>query len=85
MAALTVGTDDAVEFEIRGAHSPIVQNLGPGVLYVGNSPQVTAATGLQIPVGGGFEFQREFDAAEERSLWLIASQAGTDVRTLVAP
>ena len=85
MAALVVGTDQVVEYKVTGAVGPIVQNLGPGILYIGVSSHVTTATGLQIPVHAAYELPRAFDHSQERSIFLIATAAGTDVRVLAVP
>ena len=83
MSALTVGTSVAVQVSLRGAHQPIIQNLGPGTVYVEDEANVSTATGLQIPVGVAYEFPRAFDTSRDRTLYLISSQAATDVRVMV--
>lgn len=58
--------------------TPIVQNIGPGVLYLDFSSGVSADTGFQIEVGGAYEFPKDLP----KDLYAVAS-VQTDVRILV--
>jgi hypothetical protein len=75
---VTVGTT-AVEVPIKVSATPVIQNLGPGVLYLDTDETVTTATGLKIDVGSAYEFPRDVD----RSVFMVASVASTDVRIMV--
>jgi hypothetical protein len=59
----------------------LVQNLGPGNLFVDRDPAVTAATGLKLTVGQTAEFLRSAGNGGGE-VWVIADQAATDVRVL---
>jgi hypothetical protein len=60
---------------------PIVQNLGPGILYVGTSSTDLTTEGLQLPVGAVYEFPRNLvDGAGQ--VWIQASGANCDVRII---
>lgn len=73
----TVGTTASqIRGENTGRSSIAIQNLGPGVLYVGTDGSVTTANGLQVFVGGTLTL--EVDDA----IHAIASAGSTDVRYL---
>ena len=81
MAAITVGATDVVEFDMAGMTNPVIQNLGPGVVYFGIEPDVDDDTGVQLAVGAAYEFRRVFGDGDV--IYLISSQSATSVRTLV--
>jgi hypothetical protein len=56
----------------------IVQNLGPGNIFIDFIDEVTEDSGLKIGAEGAYEFPR----SSARSMWLVADQADTDVRYL---
>lgn len=76
-----VGTT-VVNLDLPRSCRPVIQNLGPGVLYLDSDPDVTVDSGLQLPVGAVYEFAQPL-AGNEVSLSLISSLANTDVRVLV--
>jgi hypothetical protein len=57
----TVDTSDATAMATYGLKAfnkdsrPIVQNLGPGTLYLGTSPSNLASTGLELPEAAVYE------------------------------
>ena len=75
---LLVGTTP-VRLSVNGA--PVVQNLGPGVLYMDVGSDVSQSTGIQIPVNQAYEFVKRIGLASG-SLYLVATQSNTDVRIL---
>lgn len=79
MAKLTVGTV-AVQLPSYGPATPIIQNLGPGKVYLGDSDAVTAADGLQLEVNGKITLSTGSSSAGP--IWLIADAADTDVRVV---
>jgi len=74
---LTVGTTP-VRLPVHGA--PVIQNLGPGVLYMDASETVDVNTGIRIPVGQAYEFTRTLEVSSG-ALFLVATQT-TDVRCM---
>lgn len=73
-----VGTTP-VELPEYGRGLPVIQNLGPGILYLEESNQVTTANGLRIAVGDTYEYP--LPATDP--IWLVSDTAGTDARVLV--
>lgn len=60
---------------------PIIQNLGPGILYVGQTSSNLATEGLQLPVGAVYEFPKNLvDGTGE--VWVLATGATCDVRII---
>jgi len=60
---------------------PIIQNLGAGTLYVGQSSSNLLTEGLQLPVGAVYEFPKNLvDGTGE--VWIQASGATCDVRII---
>ena len=60
---------------------PIIQNLGPGTLYIGQTSSSLTTEGLQLPVGGVYEFPKTLvEGAGE--VWIQASTATCDVRII---
>lgn len=80
MAAITVGTGTPVAVDLSNLLHPVIQNLGPGVVYLDATADVTANTGVKIDVNVAYEFLRTFNQGGK--IYLIASQANTSVRTL---
>jgi hypothetical protein len=64
-----------------GTNQPIIQNLGPGILYVGNVESNLTTEGLQLPVGAVYEFP-EVVIEGPGAIWIQASDANCDVRIL---
>lgn len=78
MAKATVGLA-AVALPVDVGETPVIQNLGPGVLYLDTRPNVTPATGLQVPVNSAYEFPNDVT----RQVYAVATMAGTDVRIMI--
>lgn len=62
-----------------GRTRPVIQNLGPGDVYIDTEGSVTASSGLKLPVGSVYEFPT---AGTLDDIWIVASEAGTDVRVI---
>lgn len=71
-----------VNLDLPRSARPVIQNLGPGVLYLDSDPDVTVNSGLQLPVGAVYEFLMPL-AGSDAGLSLISSLANTDVRILL--
>lgn len=69
----------AVALPVDVGQTPVIQNLGPGVLYVDVDAEVTADSGLRIPVDTAYEWPRDIT----KSIYAISDMAGTDVRILL--
>lgn len=77
----SVGTA-AVVLAVTPQQAPVIQNLGPGNLYIDSNPGVTTNSGLKLAVGDTYEYPRDL-AEAAGSVYAIADQAATDVRILV--
>lgn len=77
MAKVTVDTTVS-RLPVAIGETPVIQNLGPGVLYLDTSSSVSVTTGLRVPVDGAYEWPRDVAT----SVYAVASAAGTDVRIL---
>lgn len=75
---ITVGTTP-VRFPGRGNARPMVQNLGPGLVYFDNRDNVSIETGIQMPVGSIYEFPTDLQRGGGY-VYLVADQDDTDVR-----
>jgi hypothetical protein len=64
-----------------GNQAPIIQNLGPGTLYVGSTSSNLTTEGLQLPVGAVYEFPTTM-VEGAGAVWIQASGANCDVRIL---
>jgi len=60
---------------------PIIQNLGPGTLYLNTVTTNIATDGLQLPVGAVYEFPRVVQDGAG-AVWIQASGGDCDVRIL---
>lgn len=80
MASTLVGTT-ATTLPRGGRGFLIIQNLGPGVIYIDVDETATTSGGLQIPVDAVYEFPSNAGAEVEVSV--ISTEASTDVRTLI--
>lgn len=65
---------------VSGKQRPVIQNLGPGTLYLGEDNTVSTGNGLQLPVGAVFEYASAI--ANDTAVWAVSSLAATDVRVL---
>jgi hypothetical protein len=77
---LTVGTSP-VMLPYKGHVTPMVQNLGPGNVYFDADQNVSASTGIQMQPGAVYEFPRDLSDGGG-FIWLVADQAGCDVRII---
>jgi hypothetical protein len=71
----------ATDTGFSGTQQPIIQNLGPGVLYVGTSATSLTTTGLYLPVGAVYEFPATVIEGAG-SVWIQASGDECDVRII---
>jgi hypothetical protein len=83
----TVDTSNATTMEAAGlrafgrADRPIVQNLGPGTLYLGTSVTNLTSVGLQLPVNAVYELPATLMEGAGQ-IWLAASGGNCDVRII---
>lgn len=71
----------ATDTGYTGTQQPIVQNLGPGVLYVGTSANNLTTTGLYLPAGAVYEFPNTV-VEGAGAIWIQASGGDCDVRII---
>jgi hypothetical protein len=64
-----------------GTQQPIIQNLGPGNLYIGTSSTNLSTTGLYLPAGAVYEFPATL-VEGAGAIWLEADAPDTDVRVI---
>lgn len=76
-----VGTSPK-QLPIRGNHAVIIQNLGPGALYLEHHDKVTVDDGIRLLSGEAYEFSRDI-ASAGGALFAVADAEDTDVRTMV--
>lgn len=76
---LTVGVV-ATPLDVPGSETPVIQNLGPGDVYIGGA-DVTVANGFKLLPGAVYEYPRDLSQGAGR-IHLIAS-VDSDVRVLV--
>ena len=86
MAGILVTMGNTVEATINGntlapSSRPIIQNLGPGVLYIGDSQADLSANGLQLPVNCVYEVPAPMVEGLV-SLYMYADLNTCDVRIL---
>jgi hypothetical protein len=82
MAQVDVGTVP-VRLPVQGTTRPMIQNLGPGIVYMDRDEDVDATTGIKLEVGDVYEFPTDVSAGGS-SVYLISDTADTDVRYMVA-
>ena len=75
---ISVGVAPAA-IPIRQGDRPVIQNLGPGDLYIDTEPDVTTASGIKIVVDGSYEFPMD----PLKTVYAVASVDATDVRVMV--
>jgi hypothetical protein len=78
MAKVTVGTTP-VALPVDRGETPIIQNLGPGVVYLDTRSNVSTGTGLQVAVNSAYEWPTDVTSA----VYAVADVADTDVRIMV--
>lgn len=72
----------AARLPVDSSGTPVVQNLGPGKVYLDTVSTVTTANGLELEVGDVYEFPHDLSQAGG-GVYAIADQANTDVRLMV--
>ena len=77
---VSVGTTP-VRLDVAGAATPLVQNLGPGDVYVDRADDVSDSTGVELAVGDVLELPRGVSSGGG-PLYLVATESDTDVRYL---
>lgn len=60
---------------------PVLQNLGPGILYLNTVGTNITTEGLQLPVGAVYEFPKIVQDGAG-AVWIQASGGDCDVRIL---
>jgi hypothetical protein len=80
MATITVASG-ATQLPYTGTQQCVVQNLGPGVLYLGATNANLSTEGLQLPVGAVYEFPAVIQDGAG-AVWVQAIGGDCDVRTL---
>ena len=80
MATITTAAG-ATQLSFTGTQMPVIQNLGPGVLYLGATSDTLSTEGIQLPVGAVYEFPRVVQDGAG-AVWIQAIGASCDVRTL---
>ena len=73
-----VGTT-ATQVEVPGTCIPMLQNLGPGNVYLDTDPNVTTGSGLKLASGAILTLPRKAEDLDN-GIFLIADAANTDVR-----
>lgn len=71
----------AVDSGYTGTMQAIVQNLGPGVLYVGTTADDLENVGLYLPPGAVYEFPATV-VEGAGAIWLQANGGQCDVRII---
>jgi len=56
---------------------PVIQNLGPGNVYIDTDGDVDVNSGLKLAVNAVYEFPT---AGAESDIWIVSDAADTDVR-----
>lgn len=70
--------------QIKGDSSrPVIQNLGPGIVYLDTDPEVTVDSGIKLAVGTVYEFPTAGSLSIE-GIFIVADTADTDVRVMDA-
>jgi len=80
MATITVAAG-ATQLAFSGTQQCVVQNLGPGVLYLGATNASLTTEGIQLPVGAVYELPAVVQDGIG-AVWVQASGGDCDVRTL---
>lgn len=80
MATITVA-QGAYNTGYTATQMPVIQNLGPGVLYLGTSSASLSTTGLQLPVGAVYELPAVVQDGAG-AIWIQAIGGDCDVRML---
>lgn len=65
----------------NSTQQPVVQNLGPGILYLYNLPTSVTTEGIQLPVGAVYELPAVVQDGAGR-IFIQATGASCDVRMI---
>lgn len=67
--------------QLPGSRSrPVIQNLGPGTVYLETDGDVDVDNGFQIVPGAVYEFPSP--GARSKGVWVMADTDGTDIRVV---
>jgi hypothetical protein len=80
MATITVA-QGAYNTGYAATQMPVIQNLGPGILYLGSTETNLTTEGIQLPVGAVYELPRVVQDGAG-AIWIQASGGTCDVRML---
>lgn len=58
---------------------PVIQNLGPGNVYIDTDGDVDSSSGLKLVVGAVYEFPT---SGSPSKIYLVADMPSTDVRII---
>lgn len=64
-----------------GSMRPVIQNLGPGTLYLGTSNTSLTSRGIALPVNAVYELPAILSEGAAQ-VWLAASGGNCDVRII---
>ena len=73
--------DGAVNLGYSGTQRPLVQNLGPGILYISSSANDLATEGIEIAPDAAYELPATLNEGAQQ-LYALAVGDDCDVRTL---
>ena len=79
MVKVTV-TTSAVSLPIGNNARPLLQNLGPGVVYFGPDLSVSANNGFKLLPGMGYEFPNTLREMDAWASVCVVSDATADLR-----
>jgi hypothetical protein len=79
MQQITVTTTVA-SLPLGGNATPILQNLGPGMVYFGPTFSLTAGNGFKLPPGVGYEFPQSLRAMSSWDVVYVISDSTADLR-----
>ena len=72
-----------VDSGFTGSQQPVIQNLGPGDIHFGTSPDNLINTGIFLPAGGVYEFPATLvEGAGRVYLQVCTSGIQADVRII---
>ena len=69
----------AVDIDYSGSQMPVIQNLGPGTLYVGSSASNLVSNGLKLVPNSAYEYPRTLVEGPGK-VFIQASGGNCDVR-----
>jgi hypothetical protein len=73
--------EGAVDSGYSGTQQPVVQNLGPGDLYLGTSSDDLLTEGIQLPPGAVYEWPKVVQEGSG-SIWMLADGDDCDIRII---